>query len=115
MGPSDVKRLKGVLASVMAHPDADIFCEPVPVDLIPGYADEIRTPMDLGTIQARLVKSSGSRGYRMVRDVVEHVVLVWENCRDYNGPQHQLHELADKLEELFFETFEQDFANFIVA
>jgi hypothetical protein len=112
LSSSDVKRLRGVLATLMKHPNADIFCEPVPADFIPGYTEEIAQPMDLGTIAARL-KGSGSRGYRLVRDVVAHVVLVWENCRDYNGPRHQLHDQADKLEEHFFETFEQDFANFL--
>jgi len=102
--------LQAALTTVMQHPDADIFCEPVPVELIPGYADEIKTPMDLGSIANKLMKV-GKAGYGKIRTFLHDVTLVWENCREFNGHGHPLHDLADSLEPVFLAAFEAQFAS----
>lgn len=110
MSPETKAVLLGSLTTVMQHPDADIFCEPVPVELIPGYADEIKVPMDLGSVANKL-KKAGKSGYANVRAFLNDVTLVWENCREFNGHGHALHDLADRLEPVFLAAFEEQFAN----
>jgi len=110
MSPETKAMLMASLTTVMQHPDADIFCEPVPVELIPGYAEEIKTPMDLGSVANKL-KRGGKSGYSKVRSFLHDVTLVWENCREFNGNGHPLHSLADSLEPVFLLAFEEQFAN----
>jgi Bromodomain len=43
-----------VLKKFLRRDSAQPFSEPVPLDLVPGYAEAISRPMDLGTVLATL-------------------------------------------------------------
>ncbi|WVQ76401.1 hypothetical protein IAR50_006067 [Cryptococcus sp. DSM 104548] len=100
-------------------PDAYNFL--VPVDTvrfnIPHYHQVIETPMDLGTVETKLVVSDPrgppkdkskmskwdtSKGrYGSVAEVVADVRRIWENSRKFNGANHPVSLSATKLEEAF--------------
>lgn len=44
------------------------------------YAEVVKHPMDLGTISHNLDTAS----YYFVEDVLDHIQLVWDNCKLYN-------------------------------
>jgi hypothetical protein len=48
---------------------------------IPDYFDIIKKPMDFGTINEKLRKHE----YRSMRQFLEDVELVFDNCLLYNG------------------------------
>ncbi|ODN97046.1 hypothetical protein I350_08025 [Cryptococcus amylolentus CBS 6273] len=100
-------------------PDAYNFL--VPVDTvrfnIPHYHQVIEKPMDLGTVETKLVVSDPrgppkdkskmskwdtSKGrYGSVAEVAEDVRRIWENSRKFNGANHPVSLSATKLEEAF--------------
>ena len=72
------------------------FAEPVPAE-VEEYFAVIHTPMDLGTIQARL--ESGA-----VQSLLEYADLVrrvFTNARVFNRPGSQLHSASLRLEAWF--------------
>ena len=95
------------------------FLAPVNVELfgIPHYIRIIEKPMDLGTVETKLVVSDPrgppkdkskmskwdeSKGkYSNVSEVVQDVRQIWENTRNFNGPTHVVSEAATKLETTF--------------
>ena len=95
--------LKKMLKSLMNHEDAWLFHDPVPVDDIPGYADVIKNPMDLSTVKKNLDK----KVYQVVGDFLRDMTLIWENCREFNGVDHDYHGLADVLEVAFLDSFKE--------
>jgi bromodomain-containing factor 1 len=99
--------------------DAVNFLEPVNVVLfnIPHYAQIITKPMDLGTVEhkllasdprgppkdkSKLAKWDESKGtYKSVSEVVADVRQIWENTRKFNGPAHVVSQMASKLDDMF--------------
>lgn len=76
------------LREVMEREHAVPFLQPVDLegDFGTRYCSIVKQPMDLGTIEKRLSKSSEFRGfYRNVSQVFADLDLVWENCRKFNG------------------------------
>ena len=84
--PKDTPKLLKVIKTLKMDPNADIFATPVPlVDPdIPGYAEKIARPIDLSEILGR-ISAKAKDPYATIYAFVEDVVLVWENCRSYNG------------------------------
>ncbi|WVQ80446.1 hypothetical protein IAT38_002551 [Cryptococcus sp. DSM 104549] len=100
-------------------PDAYNFL--VPVDTvrfgIPHYHQVIERPMDLGTVETKLIVSDPrgppkdkskmgkwdtSKGsYKSVSEVTEDVRQIWENSRKFNGAEHPVSLMAGRLEEAF--------------
>lgn len=58
------------------------------------YYDEIKNPMDFGTIQAKL--NSGE--YRTMEDFAKDVELIFANCRQFNPPTTYPVNCADAVE-----------------
>lgn len=111
------RSLLALLKTLRKQKEAFAFQAPVdPVLLgIPHYGNIITKPMDLQTVESKLVASnpgstkskaspayaSGSPPYSCVADVVNDVRQVWANTRIFNGPEHLISLNANKLEELF--------------
>lgn len=87
------------------HKWAKPFMQPVdPVALhIPDYFSIVKNPMDLGTIQKRLVDGS----LTTVEEYAELVRLVFDNAILYNKPQDDVAIMAVTLSQLFEREFEQ--------
>merc|ERR1711935_1010916 len=104
--PKDMPKLLKVIKTLKKDPNADIFAAPVPLDDpdIPGYAEKIARPIDLSEILGRL-SAKAEDPYATFTAFVEDVILVWENCRSYNGKDHYLYTIANRLENLFVKEF----------
>ena len=81
-----LKRCRKVLLSLMANDVGKIFHIPVDLEAIPHYAELIATPMDLGTVKARLSDAMETTKYSTVGDFAEDARLVLRNCLEYNEP-----------------------------
>ncbi|WWD06100.1 hypothetical protein V865_004185 [Kwoniella europaea PYCC6329] len=100
-------------------PDVFAFLQPVDTVAfgIPHYNQIIDRPMDLGTVETKLIASDPrgppkdqskarkwdtSKGaYNSYSEVVEDVRQIWENTRKFNGPGHVVTVAADKLDSAF--------------
>ncbi|WVF66399.1 hypothetical protein IAT40_001139 [Kwoniella sp. CBS 6097] len=101
------------------QPDASFFAQPVDTVLfnIPHYPQIIETPMDLGTVETKLIVSDPrgppkdkskmakwdtSKGaYKNYSEVVTDVRTIWENSRKFNGKEHGVTQAADRLDSAF--------------
>ncbi|KAG8714750.1 hypothetical protein FRC11_007261 [Ceratobasidium sp. 423] len=80
----DVKRCERILASLRRAENAFIFERPVdPIkDGCPTYLDEIKHPMDLGTMGTKLRNGK----YKTMDNFKSDVELIVSNCRAFNPP-----------------------------
>ncbi|XP_061167049.1 uncharacterized protein LOC133175924 isoform X2 [Saccostrea echinata] len=89
-----VEEMNKVLEMVKAHKDAWPFEEPVTEEDAPGYHDIIKRPMDLSTIEKKLT----NRVYRSKNRFVQDLNLMLDNCRQFNGENSELGEMAARLQ-----------------
>lgn len=108
----------------------EAFAFLVPVDTvalgIPHYPQYVTKPMDLGTIEAKLLHSPSvdekskkhipklivswnpSMGtYNNVAEVVDDIRQIWKNTKIFNGPDHFISLYADKLDEMLVKQVER--------
>ncbi|KAH8094603.1 hypothetical protein BXZ70DRAFT_1009904 [Cristinia sonorae] len=97
--PINEKKCKDVLKTLMRSPDALIFLVPVDPerDGCPSYYDEIKHPMDFGTMTNKL----NEHQYATMEDFAKDVELVFNNCRTFNPPTTYPVNCADALERVF--------------
>jgi transcription initiation factor TFIID subunit 2 len=97
--PINEKKCKAILNNLNKMPESAIFSVPVdPIrDGCPTYYDEIKNPMDLGTMYTKL---SNSR-YATMEDFARDARLVFKNCRQFNPPGTYPVICADKIEQAF--------------
>ncbi|CAI5741343.1 unnamed protein product [Peronospora destructor] len=101
-------RLEHVLDVVLRNELALAFLAPVNVNDVPGYADLIKHPMDLGTIRSRLSRGFYDQRFEML---VQDVNLVWENCFTFNCLDADISKCANRLRSIFNRLFEQCIAD----
>lgn len=82
------------------HASAMIFNQPVDPDQlgIKDYFDIIVKPMDFGTIKENLKKHT----YFTMRNFLEDVELVFENCLLYNGENSQVGHICKEVREEYY-------------
>jgi E1A/CREB-binding protein len=80
-----------------------IFNEPVDDRIVLGYYTVITNPMDLGTIRCRLEDGY----YATIHDFKKDVLLVFENAKIYNKPDHFVHKAAVDLRSMFLSKFNE--------
>ena len=97
MTPMLLKRCRKVLISLMNQDSQRVFHCPVDVDAIPHYKELIKTPMDFGTVKAKLSDTMESTQYRTVGAFAEDTRLVLRNCLHYNEPLSVIAWLAHQL------------------
>ena len=97
--PIQAKRCRAILQLLKKQPEAFFFLRPVdPVaDGAPTYLDEIKHPMDLGTVENKL----GSGVYTTMAQFEDDVILIFDNCRAFNHPGSVPVQHAEALERLF--------------
>ncbi|KAJ7107661.1 Bromodomain-containing protein, partial [Mycena crocata] len=99
------------IRSLKKQKDAPPFLHPVdPVALnIPHYPSIVRTPMDLSTIERKLISSNPSKldpnpenpRYVSTDDFIADVRLIVKNCVLFNGADHPISAMARRVEEVF--------------
>jgi hypothetical protein len=89
-----------VLDRLIAHPSSLPFRRPVNAAALKlvDYHSVILKPIDLGTVHSRIVLGE----YRVLRDVVSDMELVFANAKLYNPKGHVVHERAVELCDVFF-------------
>jgi hypothetical protein len=80
--------VKPVLGSLIANvieydqSKGGLFSEPVPRDQYPEYYEQIKKPMDYGTMKKKLERGE----YRSAQAMQKDFVLVMQNCVKFNDP-----------------------------
>lgn len=97
--PVNPKKCLGVLRLLQRQPEAFLFLKPVdPIaDGVPSYLDEIKHPMDLGTMEKKLNMGE----YRTMSQFHDDVMLIFINCRTFNPIGTEPVQYADQLERIF--------------
>ncbi|KAL1245852.1 Bromodomain adjacent to zinc finger domain protein 1A [Trichinella spiralis] len=91
---SDVEsRCNTCISRLVEHPDAWPFLKPVSRREAPDYYDVIEQPMDLHTIQMRLLRHE----YSSVSDMVRDAQLMFSNCRQYNEAETEVYACGERL------------------
>ncbi|XP_013922486.1 PREDICTED: nucleosome-remodeling factor subunit BPTF [Thamnophis sirtalis] len=93
----DYEGLKRVLRSLQAHKMAWPFLEPVDPNDAPDYYGVIKEPMDLSTMEERILK----RYYKKVTEFVADMTKIFDNCRYYNPSDSPFYQCAEVLESFF--------------
>jgi hypothetical protein len=101
--------------------DATPFLQPVdPIALgIPHYATVIKQPMDLGTVERKLISSNPSKPdssvarppYLSTDEFIYDVKLIFNNCATFNGVDHVITQMGRRLEAVFDKQLKQLPAN----
>ena len=80
--------LTTVLDDVIKHDKAKggIFSVPVPKDDFPEYYEQIKQPMDYGTMKEKLENGE----YRSAQAMQKDFVLVMSNCLKFNAPDSEI-------------------------
>ena len=94
-----IKYLKKVIKSLKANKDSKPFLNPVdPVKLnIPNYFDFIKNPMDLSTVEKKLLADE----YKSKSVFIKDVGLIFENCKIFNGEASPFTAMATNMQEAF--------------
>jgi len=89
------KKCHVVLKALQRNPRAGPFLMPVDWKALklPQYPKMIKNPMDLGTVEGKLVNGS----YKTVRDFADEIRLVWSNACTFNTEGSDVFELATQL------------------
>ncbi|KAJ3487118.1 hypothetical protein NLI96_g3752 [Meripilus lineatus] len=97
--PVNEKKCRDILKNITKLSDARIFLQPVdPVrDGCPTYYDEIKFPMDFGTMGTKLT----DHAYTTMEEFAQDVDLVFTNCRTFNPATTYPVNCADSLERAF--------------
>ncbi|KZT52907.1 hypothetical protein CALCODRAFT_501745 [Calocera cornea HHB12733] len=97
--PINEKKCRAILKLVKALPQAYIFLRPVdPIaDGCPTYYDEIKHPMDFGTMEHKLNEGE----YMTMGDFAADFDLVIGNCHQFNPPGTDASIMADVVDKVF--------------
>ncbi|KAI0639863.1 hypothetical protein C8Q77DRAFT_1083269 [Trametes polyzona] len=97
--PINEKKCREILKTLSRVPEVPIFMRPVdPIaDGCPTYFEEIKEPMDFGTIGNKLTEGKYSTMEEFARDVE----LVFQNCRTFNPPTTYPVMCADAVERVW--------------
>ena len=71
------------------------------------YFDVIRNPMDLGTIEQRLL----GREYGTVEAFKSNMILTFEKALQYNQDGTEVHRMANELKGAYLQEFRQVFSS----
>ena len=69
-----------VVKKLMNHPLSSAFLAPVDTSAVPDYAQIVKEPMDLGTVNEKL----NSERYGVSNEFVHDIDLIWDNAIRYN-------------------------------
>jgi len=81
--------LSTVLDEVMKYDEesgGSIFSVPVPKDDFPEYYEQIKNPMDYGTMKKKLENGE----YRSAQAMQKDFILILQNCRQFNAPSSDI-------------------------
>ena len=106
----ETKKLEKAIETLSKEKDAYDFLAPVDyMGLgLPDYPKIIKKPMDLGTVKDNLLKGE----YNTIREFMEDITLIWQNCRTFNMQGSEIVKMANRLEKKFKILLEKQFKNY---
>ena len=110
IGEEEVKLLERIFEIMEKDPLAYDFLEPVDyVALnILDYPKIITNPMDLGTVKKNLLEGK----YQNIKEFLDDVNLIWNNCRTYNLLGSDIVKMANHCEKVFNKNMDKTFKNY---
>ena len=92
----DYDHLNEIIALISGKKDAEPFKAPVDYEGLGlhDYPLIVKRMMDLGTLHENLKKGR----YKTVRECLDDLQLVWDNCKLYNVEFSKIYKIAQKLE-----------------
>ncbi|KAM0675980.1 histone acetyltransferase [Gurleya vavrai] len=96
-GEKLVDILKFLLNDLQSHSSAWPFLFPVKKSEVPDYYNFINKPMDLSTMEMKILKNE----YLNVKMFSDDFFLIVKNCYKYNAATTQYYKCAQKLEDFF--------------
>ena len=82
------RKIMSILQRLKRHPFAGPFLHPVDLALVPDYSDIIHEPIDLSTIESKLIAEQYTSAYEFSADVRK----VWSNAFQYNAQGTELYQ-----------------------
>ncbi|CEH12526.1 TATA binding protein associated factor [Ceraceosorus bombacis] len=104
--PVHFKQSKAMLGALKKRPEAHWFKDPVDANALPTYYQEVKAPMDLGTVERKLLHHE----YKDMGQLAADVLLIVSNAHQFNGALSVVGQDASKLEK----TFRKEFAEAMV-
>ncbi|KAG8897981.1 hypothetical protein FRB99_007738 [Tulasnella sp. 403] len=112
--PAQIKFAISTIRTIKRSKDSLPFHYPVdPISLnIPHYPNIIKNPMDFSTVEKKLFATKkGSPSdvgiYNNVDEFITDVRLIWENSYAFNGRQHAVSLMAERMSEVFEKQIKQ--------
>ncbi|KAF7684670.1 putative transcription initiation factor [Astathelohania contejeani] len=87
------ERIVQTIVTLMNMPYSIAFHRPVSLKKFPNYTEFVSNPIDLGTMKSK----ARQHKYTTHEEFLEDLMLMKENCRKYNGPEHSLTRLAESM------------------
>ena len=96
-GNKEFSLVENIIKSVENKKEAEPFREPVDYEGLglTDYPKIVTKMMDLGTLSKNLQEGF----YKNVRECLDDLQLIWDNCKLYNVEFSKIYKLAQKLEE----------------
>lgn len=85
--------LQFLLFSLQSHPSSWPFHEPVSIKDVPDYLSVIKHPMDMSTMMNKIKLLQ----YTTVKEFIDDVNLMCNNCFTYNTPDTQYYKCAENI------------------
>jgi len=103
---SKFKQLAQIVLSNMSKADRfDLFDVPVDETELPEYYEMISNPMDFSTMRSKVDKGKYGKGSDAASKLYEDFLLVFDNCREFNGESGEVIDEASSLFGLLPTTF----------
>ena len=90
---SRIKTLQQVIEKLHKTDKKKTFWYPVEESQVPGYRQVIKNPMDLATLESRLLQGK----YLNIGDFKTDLNLIFENAKTFNGAASPISDLANKM------------------
>ena len=110
IGEEEKKKINKIFETMENEPQALDFLSPVDyVALgILDYPTIITQPMDLGTVKKKLENGE----YKIFKDFMSDIILIWNNCKTYNQPGSEIVKMANHCEKKIKQLIDKQFKNY---
>lgn len=94
----DLPKINTIIDTLIKDPCCSVFLEPVDyIGLgLNDYLTIVKIPMDISTIKKNLV----NKKYFSVQEIIDDIMLIWKNCKNYNIEGTPIHNYACHMEKL---------------
>ena len=91
------RKISSILHRLQRHPLAGPFLQPVDVQAVPDYLDVVAEPIDLSTVERKLLSGEYTSAYEFSVDVRK----IWSNAFQYNAQGTEMYQITVSLSAYF--------------